>query len=103
MLYSMNVLDRPQHPAEQDNLLKIVDPHNNKKMTFSEVTHMLLNHMVDSNGNQVPLLEKYININGETNNTLNLDMTTAELAGEPYIPEQEIETAQISDGEGQYS
>jgi len=47
MVYQMNVLDRPQHPGEQDGMLKIVDPHNNKKMTFSEIMHLFLNHMVD--------------------------------------------------------
>jgi hypothetical protein len=94
MLYQMNVLDRPQHPAEQDALLKVIDPHNNKRMTFSEVTHLFLSHMVDSNGQQVPLLEKYINING-VENTLNLDMTEAELAGHPYNPDESVDTEQI--------
>lgn len=94
MVYQMNVLDRPQHPGEQDGMLKIVDPHNNKKMTFSEIMHLFLNHMVDQgNGQQVPLLEKFINIHSEqnNNNTLNLDMTNAELAGEPE--DEDIYTA----------
>ena len=47
-------------------MLKIVDPHNNKKMTFSEIMHLFLNHMVDQgNGHQVPVLEKFINNNSE--------------------------------------
>ena len=46
----------------------MIDPYNNQRMTFSEVVHLLSSHMVpidENNPSQtIPLLEKFVNING---------------------------------------
>ena len=48
------------------NMLEIVDPYNNQKMTYSEVVHLLSSHLVakdESNSQQlVPVLEKFVNM-----------------------------------------
>ena len=48
------------------NMLEIVDPYNNQKMTYSEVVHLLSSHLVakdESNPQQlVPVLEKFVNM-----------------------------------------
>ena len=47
-----------------DTLLSIVDPHNNKQMTYSEIVQLLSSQMSpisDENPRMVPLLEKFVN------------------------------------------
>jgi len=47
-----------------DTLLNMVDPHNNKQMTYSEIVQLLSSHLTpisDENPRLVPLLEKYVN------------------------------------------
>jgi hypothetical protein len=46
-----------------DSLLQIVDPHNNKQMTYSEIVQLLSSQMVpisEAIPKQVPLLEKFV-------------------------------------------
>jgi len=62
----MNILDSEE---EIENLLTLIDPFNNKKMTYSEVVLVLSSHMVPRdpmNPNplqQIALLEKFIQEN----------------------------------------
>lgn len=47
-----------------ESLLNIVDPHNNKQMTYSEIVQLLssqLTQISEENPRMVPLLEKYVN------------------------------------------
>lgn len=64
LMQRMSVL----HPASQqeviDALLNLVDPHNNKQMTYSEVVQLLSSQMTpisEDNPRLVPILEKYVN------------------------------------------
>ena len=58
----MQVIDT-EH--ELDFLLQSVDPHNNNKMTYSEIVTLLSNYLVPRDGlnpnSSMPLLEKFIN------------------------------------------
>lgn len=52
-----------QFDEDIDALLSIVDPHNNKQMTYSEVVQLLSSQMVpmsEINPQQIPLLEKFV-------------------------------------------
>ncbi|CDW87543.1 UNKNOWN [Stylonychia lemnae] len=53
-----------QTMEEVEQLLSIIDPHNNKQMTYSEIVQLLssqLTQISDDNMRQVPLLEKFVN------------------------------------------
>ena len=62
LVQSMQVIETDQ---ELDFLLQSVDPHNNNKMTYSEIVTLLSNYLVprgELNPNSsMPLLEKFIN------------------------------------------
>lgn len=60
LIIKMGVVDTQE---DIDSLLTIVDPHNNKQMTYSEIVQLLSSQMVpiDENSNkQIPLLEKFV-------------------------------------------
>lgn len=47
-----------------EQLLHIIDPHNNKQMTYSEIVQLLSSQLTtisQDNQRQVPLLEKFVN------------------------------------------
>ncbi len=47
-----------------EQLLHIIDPHNNKQMTYSEIVQLLSSQLTvigSDNQRQVPLLEKFVN------------------------------------------
>ena len=49
---------------EVETLLSVVDPHNNKQMTYSEIVQLLSSQMTsltETDPRQVPLLEKFVN------------------------------------------
>lgn len=55
----MQILHNPDEDI--DTLLTIIDPHNNKQMTYSEVVQLLSSQMTTAdNGRQMPLLEKFV-------------------------------------------
>ena len=62
LIQNMQVISSDQ---EIDFLLQTVDPHNNNRMTYSEIVTLLSNYFVpkdDINENlTMPLLEKFIN------------------------------------------
>ena len=49
---------------EVQYLLRIVDPYNNQKMTYSEIVHLLSSHLVplssDNPIDKITLLEKFV-------------------------------------------
>ena len=63
LIQNMQVITSDQ---ELDYLLQSVDPHNNNRMTYSEIVTLLSNYLVprdDHNENlTIPLLEKFINL-----------------------------------------
>ena len=49
---------------EVDVLLSIIDPHNNKQMTYSETVQLLSSQVTqigDGTARTIPLLEKFVN------------------------------------------
>ena len=62
MMVTMNIVTRED---EIEYLLHTIDPHNNQKMTYSEVVHLLSSQMIprDEFNPQItiPILEKFIN------------------------------------------
>lgn len=62
LLFRMQVV--PNLEEQLETLFNIIDPHNNKQMTYSEVVQLLSTQMTpisDENPRMVPLLEKYVN------------------------------------------
>ena len=49
---------------ELNYLLRVIDPYNNQKMTYSEIVHLFSSHMVpispDNPQHKVTILEKYV-------------------------------------------
>lgn len=59
LLLGMNVLHSYSPDADLDCLLKAVDPHNHKTMTYSQVIALLSSQLISKNNNGPGLEETY--------------------------------------------
>ena len=75
LLDKMQVIESKQ---EVNYLLKIVDPYNNQKMTYSEIVHLLSSHLVPLSDQEplqrVTLLEKFVQLLGLDFEHIELEM-----------------------------